>query len=1325
MTVATEATVINVLPSDTVLVNTTCPTGYTGLCVNSVESGLHLSSNGDTVKVYGSHYYVNASSYWGSHTYIAIDHSIVFTSNNGSSVIEFSGCGSNPNTTVGITINHDNVNVTNLNFTSNCILSTLVHIAYNTTVTQTNNGSSLSDQFSTVSARNVLGSTDRSKRIAMIPGDYNVVSWPTDSRQQRQQQQQQIETNEYSIFSSRIPVPIDQPCSSCFCGCGKETTPPYVRYNVTIRHCSFVANASLGIITAGNTYGLSGLLVQNNVMVQTWSDTYLHVFINNTYVANGVFTFNHYGKCVYPRINVNGCDSTTYLPYYIDSALTLSAPLVDSSGTAYINLVDAVDSNVGNISLRGDLYMDSQVVVSRALFRVSVSSDHACCATIHIPDNMNPAFTVTYPSMQLDGVTLSLGNNAGGIMMRNGAAQFERDLTILTYPSVGINVTVYDLLPITVARSLLSPYRPSYIPRTPYTVMLNEVQIVSEYGINDTLHAFKYAVLVMPMNPSIWTKLSIQNCMIEGGQYGVVNRHLTTSLSTNLIRCNHAVVANDTGSYTNNNFVISNTGVVDIQMTNHSTVSQNQFFMLGNNCNPIYPPDVGLGNGNRYIIQNQTSYVLYSSFSSNTLVGLAGLDEVKISVTHYSSCDYIGRALFVPNATASPFSRSTSVSSFYSIYSSFSLGDHRLSMSRYKKDIGALECNGIAMYTGQSEGGPTSWSIGGDLGTDGISTRDMRVCGSINYTMDSVLHNAVYQLSYGPSIIYVCPTYNTTDANHTRTLEDAVFIAEPGSIIKLCNGTHTVTSCVTVDKAVEITNDLNNGVPTLKCATNSTCCCLVDVTPQGGGTTVSRVVFQQDLPMYIGDSSCCYPSALRAGADATGSTIPGSYMNGECTTGLTVELNTFRGFKNAMRIGCASNVSIYENTVTGSVGGILILTTGYASATVDTIWQDYIDGSDLAYNTYFEVINNTVTNTTVGISNQDLQGTAPTTACRSNAISYSRTGYIPPWNVAVNLFDGVDAGVVLRGVNSFQGFPVTIVSNNISAQVSTVSYVPPAFDIQAPVSFVLDMNEMLITLNTIANHDVVISTQGMEMTHNNIQDSWVNVTDVSSYFVYQQGSALQSEGWTSVSVSENNLCFGNLTAKMWISTLIPANGELFVGFNSVLLTANKIPSLDRLSYVTNKMGVPQNVLVRDTVNCVGTSIQPNLQEKQYLLPGLIGNETTVFDTCAAGSLPSPTGLWCIECTSVDLTFDATVNLANSFCLVFSGGLPSTSTTTTTARTTGGSSSGGESSIVSTTALSWIIPLGVIAGVMLIIMVAVACTMYNAAYKDTSAIRKRS
>src|SRR5688500_2222746 len=131
------------------------------------------------------------------------------------------------------------------------------------------------------------------------------------------------------------------------------------------------------------------------------------------------------------------------MTYYVDSNFTYTAPLYTST-RGYATIKEAQDLEESTLFLRGHIYLDSIHFVNTKHLSISSANDYSCCATMHISDNLNPAFYSLNELLSLKSITLSMGNNSGAVIVRSGAAISTEKLNIITQP---IEVNLNDILP--------------------------------------------------------------------------------------------------------------------------------------------------------------------------------------------------------------------------------------------------------------------------------------------------------------------------------------------------------------------------------------------------------------------------------------------------------------------------------------------------------------------------------------------------------------------------------------------------------------------------------------------------------------------------------------------------------------------------------------------------------------------------------------------------------------------------------------------------------------------------------------------------------------
>ena len=213
-----------------------------------------------------------------------------------------------------------------------------------------------------------------------------------------------------------------------------------------------------------------------------------------------------------------------------------------------------------------------------------------------------------------------------------------------------------------------------------------------------------------------------------------------------------------------------------------------------------------------------------------------------------------------------------------------------------------LACEEASILRAEGEPSDRDWRMASSfnqeplLSESGVDGRDCSDAPMVHVTINN--HNADLSLGSGPLNVHVCEDADQSSETEFRKLADALEAVAFGGTITLCEGNHTVSGCLAIDRPVSIQPDeLCNSRPAIRCDPPAGCCCLFDLTPEAAGSTIHRL-----------DFSGAQGSAVVARA-----------------RGATIRQSTFDGNRNAIRVMDSRKVSIAANDIRNSVGGVVVV----------------------------------------------------------------------------------------------------------------------------------------------------------------------------------------------------------------------------------------------------------------------------------------------------------------------------------------------------------------------------------------------------------------
>ncbi len=204
------------------------------------------------------------------------------------------------------------------------------------------------------------------------------------------------------------------------------------------------------------------------------------------------------------------CPISSYLPYYIDPDFTFKAPIV--SGTdAYDGIDSAIDGGKRDLRLRGQLRLTHTAVVNLRPQTLSSDMNYSCCATIHVSDNVSPAFLVVYENFGMSFITMSMGASTGGFAITTGHRYPLEQLVFFRNNQTTVNIGAIasaSLLDVLLTEGLVTGNQPQ--STVAVNTLMDNVQI-----INGTTSGYDYGVISMKLARTT-TFLRVIRSMIKG-----------------------------------------------------------------------------------------------------------------------------------------------------------------------------------------------------------------------------------------------------------------------------------------------------------------------------------------------------------------------------------------------------------------------------------------------------------------------------------------------------------------------------------------------------------------------------------------------------------------------------------------------------------------------------------------------------------------------------------------------------------------------------------------------------------------------------------------
>lgn len=599
-----EATKIYVLPEGSTSTGPsfTCPAGLVApstLCVNTIQKGVQIAASGDLVEVLGSLYHMlDSESYWAN-DFIRITTAIsLFTNITSGTIVHLFQPVANLG--YGVTINSDNVYISGIQFTTDASPGILAVLQI---TISSNNTKRWTGDVQYISSQEDFNQLFQPRE----PWEYRESTKITSWAQQFSQRKRSSPPGQTSSF-----------CIDCFCGCGSILPPGSTRNNITIVNSGFNGTASLAVIFSTGTFGFTNISITlSTVFQQTLGG--LNVWFNLSYVATSDFTKNFYGTCVYPNNRIDSCSVQDFLPYYIDPNFQFLGPIVNGNGTAYPTIDAALGDSVIDIQIRGQVYVTDTVLVNRGVTTIRPADQYSCCASINVADNVNPAFLVAYQCLTLRDLTLNMGANSGGVVVRDANPISVSIFSVITYfLPVNISIQIQNLVPASFLDMLNQTFSPAFIP-APGTYRTNVLEGV--YMTNSTPTPYSYGVMYFPLNVGLFQKHGVINSAIEGCNVGMVDTFFGLQFDNNYIDANVVGLAlNASGAFTQSNKVIlryQNTVGFAFNASSSAMVIDNVFYLLDGTAVATLPNIfIGVANNLQYNPDAYPTYVLLRAVNS-------------------------------------------------------------------------------------------------------------------------------------------------------------------------------------------------------------------------------------------------------------------------------------------------------------------------------------------------------------------------------------------------------------------------------------------------------------------------------------------------------------------------------------------------------------------------------------------------------------------------------------------------------------------------------------------------------------------------------------
>jgi hypothetical protein len=1211
----------------------TCSGNYTSLgdrCFNTLNSLAHNISSGDRVYIAGTSYTISASSstYTGAFVNITA-----------------SGVSFYALTTATLRFNQ-----------TSATFSHIITIDANDIYFQ---GITLDAQLST-GLHSIIHITHSSDNTAQKKSVRSRISFD-DSWYYRQEKR---EMNRRTLSMKRtLPTVNKGSCISCLCGCGQISTPTYSRSNITLFNMTTIGTVSQAQIYADGHFGLLNVIVYNssliNIQAGEVDDQGIkhHILINNKYVDDGAFESNHYGQCVYPKVSIGFCNETEWLPYYVDPYFNYRAPIETSDAVyAFASLSEAIAAEEEDLVLRGHLYIDETQYINERPLTLTSSDIYSCCATVHVADDVSPAFYAVHETLTLRSLTLSMGNNSGGVIMRRGTEVATDDMIIIKASTVigGSSVDLRDILSEDTLDVLIDIITPAIVPVTEEIrrVVMDDVHIV-----NATEDPYLYGLIVTPMDPSAYPNVSITRTSMKGGEYGIIGKHPGINVRDCLLAQSVMdVVINSTGAVLYNDYFIvddSSTRGIVLNTFNATASAIRDSVFYSNELNAtvlqsraFFPSNITHINCNTKYVVNTDSYNVYDSHdaitstSTNVSISLGPVDTSHVHIDLYGggsdNTQYLCKAghwdfFYVPDRTVITNLDRRSLPGTLAVFAQGIGMDSNVTayIKMFNNDTGSYYCQELSMVSTYFDAVDTKsnvlLSVSGNNNPVLPGQSTTRICGSITFQTQTNQFNSMQaiQLTQGLDAIYVCPNFTdadiqSSDGGLAKTIEDAYFSAGIGTEITLCSDhAHNMSQCLNINKGVQIVGEDPDSRSVITC---EQCCCVFNIHDENANDTLLENLKLMEDVQNVGSDNCCYPAAIQIAADSSGHAKVG-YLEAHIKN-ITLNNNMIVNFKHAIRIGNAFNVTVSNGEIDRTEGAILLLHgITKALSQFHPLWEAYTKNTSLASDTYFIIFNNNITNTSIGVSNIDLHESAPTAACREFAKNDDFTSfdsvYVPPWNISSNVFTEVNTGITFKGVSAFTAFPLHIVNNNFTdndqgvvvsdeadEEPTEVGNIP-AYTSSQIASLVLESNNVLVHGNYFGtNQDVILYGRNLKFDNNSISDADIRLDPTNSKMLT---SARGGFPISNITVSNNNFCLGNLTSALIhqilhvASTLESASVGSY-GYYQLNFTGNSIASLYHIFPGRDSVGFSLNINSSSNINCAGNLLDPDRASGQFISP---------------------------------------------------------------------------------------------------------------------------
>jgi hypothetical protein len=1206
----------------------TCPTGYTtaARCYTTIQDALETASSGDIIELQGSNYTITTGDlgarYWTSE-FLRINVPLTLRRTAGARSATVRLQQTTEVFNYGLTINADSVSISGIMFTTDdspgiVAVARVIYLA--------SNGSFTMHPLNSAWLSSPQGMLIRSPS-SLSP---NVVNPATPGY-----------------------------CITCFCGCGSVAAPGNIRNQLSITNSGFNGTVSKGLLYAEGSFGLGNITVQNNHFTHAhdtgndYGSGLYHIRLNVTYVESSAFIFNHYGECVHPTNYVDSCNRSYYLPYYIDNGMNYPAPLSNPSNSfAYSTLFDAVNDSLSEIYVRGVVYLDQQLVVNQNPVTIRGAADsHSCCATIRVPPNLNPAFYVLYENLMLQDLTLRMGQDSGGVLMRSPAALNGFQLNVVgygaaNYTSTGIPITVnasvasLGLSSTEIAR-LLAPFTPATLPVQPNRVLFNNVAMLNDSATT----SYQYAAIVFPMNAALFPTLTIENSLFEGAKVFIVDSHNGLQLYNNYFDSYnvnghlHTLVAVNASSvvFTGNKFIVRDDSSVATAGSAQPSLTDN-IFVMTRSVSSLYMVPVEQNNITR--VGNNQALNLTSITASNYMASLVDLNTtitttsrligslngssvvIQVESAPMSRCNYNLRALYTPSRSPTNGAYATSANLLPGTLSLFSAGGcirDNFTVSVKWTRTGESVCRNAALLLQDYTVSTVMRWVPSMLANNPIlrGGSDTRRCDSgivaSTYNMVYTAHlnkfNADLQFDRGSSLSYVCPNYtadslNVQNMNSTlsslrfSSLEDAALVTRSGAPVTLCSGqNHTVGACVELDN-ISVIGEQSNTAVQLACVDPSRCCCALNVT--NSNVYISKLSLSNTTT--IGSTTCCSSNAIWVTTTSTPS------------TNITVISNTLSAFQTAITVQSAYDMLLTNNTISDCVTGVAILTGVNRLGAPSWITTSH----------FYRVYANAISNTNVGITNR-----FDTCAQQYPVLEHEVWDgvYAPNWDIRWNTMStAVDNGIILRGVLTPDPVnnPMLINSNTFGVgNTSTPTRTSHTWTTTAglgliPYSGSITQSGVVLELNG-ANVSSNFFGTGMDLVAygSNIYVGSNRFSDASVRYTSTDARMLKStrgmRPLANNTIIYNDFCLGGLNS-VFVNTVL--QGRLTVntnahqsigadndnyGFYMVGFAFNRIATLYNLYPMRDPVGYSWNIHSTNNTNCASTRLDPDRASNEYIL----------------------------------------------------------------------------------------------------------------------------